>query len=153
MTSPTPSQDFQFKVVPLKNARVTDIASTIKDAVDEMRWESVYTSYSQPDPGSDHKLYVESNERTNSIVLIGQGEGIAAAERVIAALDLPGEARTATVLKSVVVKNADVQALRWPCFSGLLLDPNCAPVAGLRTLRRWLSKWIRAARRDARGQG
>ncbi len=127
--TPTPSQDFQFKVVPLKNARVTDIASTIKDAVDEMRWESVYSSYSQPDSGSDHKLYVESNERTNSIVLIGQGEGIAAAERVIAALDLPGEARTATVLKSVVVKNADVQALR-TVLQRAFSDPNWRPWRG-----------------------
>jgi type II secretion system protein D len=129
--TPTPSQDFQFKVVPLKNARVADIANTIKEAVDEMRWDTVFSGYNRPDQeqGNDHKLYVESNERTNSIVLIGQGEGIAAAERVIAALDLPEEKRSATVLKSVVVKNADVQALR-TVLQRAFADPSWRPWRG-----------------------
>ena len=109
--TPTPMQDFQFKVVPLRHARVSDISNTIKQVIDEMRWETMFSSR-QPPEGNDHKLYVEGNESTNSVVLVGRGEGIAAAERVIAALDLPPEQRAATVMRSVVVKSADVTALR-----------------------------------------
>jgi type II secretion system protein D len=109
--TPTPLQDFQFKVVPLRHARVAEISNTIKQVIDEMRWETMFSSRQQPE-GNDHKLYVEGNESTNSVVLVGRGEGIAAAERVIAALDLPPEQRAATVMRSVVVKSADVMALR-----------------------------------------
>ncbi len=110
--TPTPAQDLQFKVVALKHARVTDIANTIKEVVDEMRWETMYSGRRQQGEGQDHQLYVQPSENTNSIVLVGRGEGIAAAERVIAALDLPQAERTATIMRSVVVKTADVQALR-----------------------------------------
>jgi len=109
--TPTPAQDFQFKVVPLKHARVTDISNTIKEVIDEMRWESMWGNDGNQG-GGDQKLYVQQNEAANAIVLVGRGEGIEAAERVIAALDTPPEQRAKTVMRSVIVKSADVQALR-----------------------------------------
>jgi len=130
--TPTPGQDLQFKVIALKNARVTDIARTIKDVVDEMRWDSNWTGQGQAD---DQKLYVESNDRTNSIVLIGKGEGIAAAERVIAALDQPEATRAQTVMRSIVVKNADVPGAAERAPAGVL-ERRAGGRGGVRTRRR-----------------
>ncbi|HYE60488.1 MAG TPA: secretin N-terminal domain-containing protein [Phycisphaerales bacterium] len=107
--TPSPAQDFQFKVVPLKHARVSDVSTLIKNVVDEMRWESAVSGRGGD---QDRALYVQTNEATNGIVLVGRGDAIAQAERVIATLDTPPEQRAATVMRSVVVKSADVQALR-----------------------------------------
>ncbi|GJQ30308.1 MAG: hypothetical protein HBSAPP03_21920 [Phycisphaerae bacterium] len=106
--TPAPAQDLVFKVVQLKNARVSEVASTIKTIVDEMRWETMFGPQ-----GQDRvEVRVETNARTNSVVLVGRGEAIATAERVIQALDLPDEARAALTIRSVKVKSADVTALR-----------------------------------------
>lgn len=106
--TPAPSQDLVFKVVQLKNARVNEVATTIKTIVDEMRWETMWGQQGQ----DKVEVRVETNARTNSVVLVGRGEAIATAERVIQALDLPDEARAALTIKSVKVKSADVAALR-----------------------------------------
>ncbi len=107
--TPAPSQDLQFKVVPLKNARVNDVSNTIKSIVDEVRWETAFGAGGQ---GDKVDLHIEANERTNSLVLIGRGEAMQTAERVIQALDMPEEARATLTIKSVKVRGADVQALR-----------------------------------------
>lgn len=105
--TPAPSQDLQFKVVALKNARVNDVSNTIKSIVDEVRWETAFGA-----GGEKVDLHIEPNERTNSLVLIGRGEAMQTAERVIQALDMPEEARATLTIKSVKVRGADVQALR-----------------------------------------
>ena len=107
--TPSPTQGFQFKVIPLKNARTTDIAATIKNVVDEIRWEDAFGNREQ---GDKNRIYIEPNDRTNSIVVIGEGEAIPVVERVIASLDAPGPAAAAMTVASVAVKNADLEAVR-----------------------------------------
>lgn len=107
--TPTPNQDFVFKVVQLKNARVNDVSESVRNLVDELRWSEMFR---QDGDHSSTQLFLESNERTNSIVLMGRGEAIATAERVITALDQPEADRAAMTLKAVPIKNADLQALR-----------------------------------------
>lgn len=112
--TPTPSQDLRFKVIALKNARVGDVAATIKSIVDEVRWETAFAPGGAGAGGRREgvSLHLETNERTNSLVLVGQGEAMETAEKVILALDVPEEARAAMTIRSVKVKSADVQALR-----------------------------------------
>lgn len=130
--TPAPSQDFQFKVIRLTNARVSDVVATIKDVIDELRWTNMFR-----EGGEDSGIYVEGNERANSIVAIGRGEAIQTVERVIGALDQPPEARSKTAIKAVRVKNADLNALRtaltrafttprWPSWRGP--DPEAITV-------------------------
>ncbi len=130
--TPAPSQDFQFKVIRLSNARVSDVVTTIKDVIDELRWTNMFR-----EGGEDSSIYVEGNERANSIVAIGRGEAIQTVERVIGALDQPPEARAKTAIKAVRVKNADLNALRtalsrafstprWPSWRGP--DPEAITV-------------------------
>ncbi|MBS0196736.1 MAG: hypothetical protein JSR77_08260 [Planctomycetes bacterium] len=108
--SPSPSQDFQLKIIPLKNARVGDLGETIKNMIDEVRWTSTVTNRQQQ--GDEHQLFVEVNDASNSIVLMGRGEQIAVVEKVLAALDQEPIQRAAMAIKSVEVKNADLAAIR-----------------------------------------
>jgi len=113
--TPTASQDLIFKVVQLKHARVGEISETIKTVVDELRWESSWGGgfiWGQRQDENRVQVFLEPNERTNSIVIIGRGEAIATAEKVIQTLDVPDEGRAAMAIRSVRVKSADVQALR-----------------------------------------
>lgn len=108
--TPASAQDLQFKVIPLKNARVTDVASTISSVVDELRWE---TRFGNQSPNQlQTQVHVEGNERTNSIVIVGKGDEVATVERVIATLDVPDADRATMVIKSVKVKAADMRALQ-----------------------------------------
>jgi len=109
---PTPSQDLQFKVIPLRHARVTDIGDTIKSVVDEMRWDSQPWWGGRADQGEALKVYIEANDRTNSLVVVGRGDVMPLVERVVSSLDLPEGERASTVVRSVQVKNADVNAVR-----------------------------------------
>jgi type II secretion system protein D len=104
-----PTQGFQFKVIPLKNARVSEIEATIRNVVDEVRWTEAFGGGN----GEQKNLaYVEVNERSNSVVVMGEGDLIPVVERVIAALDQPAEARATMIVRSVPMKNADMQAVR-----------------------------------------
>ena len=110
--TPAAGQDLQFKVLALKHARVGDVANTIKSVAEEMQWQAMWGSRG-PEAAPDHgQLFIEPSERTNSLVVMGRGEAMATVERVVEALDRPEEAKAATVLRSVLVRNADVNALR-----------------------------------------
>jgi type II secretion system protein D len=111
--TPAPSRDLQFKVVALRHARVADITQTIKTVLDELRWDSITPWWAGPQQqGNDSKVYVEGNERANSVVLVGQGDAIETAEKVIQTLDQPEAARSAMAIKSVKVRSADLRALQ-----------------------------------------
>ncbi|MCE7973010.1 MAG: hypothetical protein DYG92_01605 [Leptolyngbya sp. PLA1] len=110
--TPAPSRDMQFKVVPLKHARVTEVFQTVRNVLDELRWESVNVWWGAPREDDSQKVYVEANERTNSMLLIGQGEALANAESVIQTLDQPATDKSALVIRSVKVQSADLRSLQ-----------------------------------------
>jgi len=99
--SPSKAQAMQFRIVPLKNARVTDLQDTITGIADQLQWErqsgnSFFWSpwsYGGRDNNSDKaaedKLFVQTNEKTNSVVLMGQGETLDAMVKIIDQLDQP----------------------------------------------------------------
>ncbi|HWO93789.1 MAG TPA: secretin N-terminal domain-containing protein, partial [Dehalococcoidia bacterium] len=108
LDSPTPARDMAFKIVQLKHARVGEVGATIKTIIDEMRWETMWG----PQREDRVEVRVELNPRTNSVVLVGRGEAVEVAERVVQALDLPDEARAAIAVRSVKVRAADLNAMR-----------------------------------------
>lgn len=112
LDTPSDAQAMTFKLIPLKNARVTDIEPTIRNIADQLTWERMNAGGAADRPDSE-RLILEPNSRTNSIVLMGTADAIASAERIIAALDQdvaggPG----AISVKSVAVGNADLTALK-----------------------------------------
>lgn len=107
--APASTQGFQFKVLPLKHARASEVSTTLKEMVDDMRWEGVFSNRADEKGG---RVYIEANERTNSLVVMGEGEELATIERVIGTLDLPDAERAAMTFRGVKVKSADMRALQ-----------------------------------------
>ncbi|MCC6676589.1 MAG: hypothetical protein IT436_05540 [Phycisphaerales bacterium] len=111
--APNSAQAMQFKIIPLKNARVADVEPTIRNLADQFQWERIQTQWSRrgQDEGPE-RVIVESNERSNSLVLMGQGDALATAERVIAALDQPASDRAQVGVRAIKVERADLQAVK-----------------------------------------
>lgn len=112
--TPADMQEAQFKVIPLKNAKVSDIEQTITRISGELQWERYNTIRwgPQTDQRPSDRMIVEVNERSNSVVIFGSADLIATMEKVVAALDQPASDRTALAIRAVAVKNADLAALK-----------------------------------------
>lgn len=108
--TPAESQNLQFKILPLKNARVNEISSTIQSVINELQWDRQWNRRDQANPGD--RLFVEANEAMNSFVIVGEGESLAAAERIIAQLDVPQAERSSLIIKTLTVEKADLNAIK-----------------------------------------
>jgi type II secretory pathway component GspD/PulD (secretin) len=106
----TPSRDLTFKIIPLQNARVSDIADTVESIASEMQFERMWGNRSNPQSPED-RVFVRTNDRTNSVVVMGQGETLAIIEKIIAELDLAPSAETARIVRAVKVEWADLDAI------------------------------------------
>jgi len=128
--TPSAAQDVQFRIVPLKNARVMDIQPTITNIADQLQWERATSGRARQNADQpDERLLVETNERTNSIVLAGTPDSIATAEKLIAALDQPASERAAMVAKAYAVANADPQSIK-TAVERAMLTPGWRPWRG-----------------------
>lgn len=109
MDKPAESRDFQFRVVELKNARVMDIGPTLQNLAGEMQWERITGRAGANDRD---RFFLETNERTNSIVLMGRQETIDTVEGIVRMLDVaPGETGT-MVVKAIGVQSADLASIK-----------------------------------------
>jgi type II secretion system protein D len=108
--TPAESQNLQFKILPLKNARVNEISSTIQNVISELQWDRQWNRRGQENPGD--RLFLEANEAMNAFVVVGEGESLAAAERIITQLDVPQQERSTLVVKSMTVEKADLLAIK-----------------------------------------
>ena len=112
--SPAAARDLQFHIVPLKHARVTDIENTIQNLSYELQYERVAGARARRgEPTSQEgRLFIETNERTNSVVVMGEGPIVDQALKIIGELDQPSAEQTRLVVKAVPVEKADLNALR-----------------------------------------
>lgn len=117
---PSRGKQMQYRIIPLQNARVTDISSTIENIAYQLQFERSggYSVFYSPwgrsgsdDQGGEDKLFVETNERINSVVLMGQGETIETMIKIIAELDKPQDQKTQTVVRAVQVNRGDLPAM------------------------------------------
>lgn len=109
MDKPAESRDFQFRIVELKNARVMDIGPTLQNLAGEMQWERITGRSGSNDRD---RFFLETNERTNSIVLMGRLETIETVEAIVRQLDVaPGETGT-MVVKAIGVQSADLASIK-----------------------------------------
>lgn len=108
--TPAESQNLQFKIVALKNARVNEISSTIQNVISELQWDRQWNRRGQENPGD--RLFLEANEAMNAFVVVGEGESLAAAERIISQLDVPQTERSTLIVKTLTVEKADLNAIK-----------------------------------------
>jgi type II secretion system protein D len=133
--APAKSKEMAFRIVPLQNTRVADLKETIDGIANELRYERQGAIWSgqAAQNGVDDKLYVQSNDKTNSIVLMGQGDTLESMAKIIAELDKPQGERAKLVVKGVEVPKGDLRAIAevvkqmsaspgWPWWKGA--DPE-----------------------------
>ncbi|MCC6425780.1 MAG: hypothetical protein IT435_03060 [Phycisphaerales bacterium] len=121
--APAPGKDLQFKIIGLKNARVSDIQATVRNLADELQWQRQNSGGGRAPDQASETLSVDFNERTNSVVVMGQGEGIITVEKLISALDVPDTARSVMIVKSIAIEKADPAAIR-QAVERALANPN-----------------------------
>jgi len=105
--APASAQDMTFKILPLKHARISEIQSTVTSLIDEFKWSS-----NQQGNNKVEGVFIQPNERTNAIVVMGREDAIATVERIVAQLDIPEETRGQLAIKAVGVQKADLRTLK-----------------------------------------
>jgi type II secretion system protein D len=120
---PVASKEMQLRVIQLQNARVAELRETLENISSQLQWERsggspFYYFYGfggrqqrDDDAPAEDKLYVDSNERTNSVILLGQGATLERMEAIVKALDVPVSQLADTVVRAVPIGAADPAAI------------------------------------------
>lgn len=108
--APSQGRTSTFRVIPLRHASVNDIATTVQNITIELQWERMWGRNTQN--AMDARVLVESNRRTNSIVVFGEGEIVDLIERVVGELDRPLSESTRTIVKAVFLERGDPMAIK-----------------------------------------
>lgn len=113
--APAKAKEMQMRIIPLQNARVTDLAETLENISWQLREDrlggwSPWGGGRAPETGDD-KLILQTNERINSIILMGQGETMETMLKVVAELDRPQSDQTRLIVKSIRVDRGDLNAM------------------------------------------
>ncbi|MEZ6317879.1 MAG: secretin N-terminal domain-containing protein [Phycisphaerales bacterium] len=135
--APAAGKQFRYEIIPLQHVQVSDIGQTVQNIMWEMQWER--SGYFRGGSGAtnEDKVYVETNDRTNSVVVFGQGEMFEVVERIIAELDQPNSDAGKVVVKAVRAPGVDLGAVEriieqmtatpgWRVWQGR--DPNAVQV-------------------------
>ncbi|MCC7388223.1 MAG: hypothetical protein IT431_05600 [Phycisphaerales bacterium] len=102
----------QFEIIPLQNARVNDLEDSLRSISNELQYERMYGGrYNPAMAGPQDKLFIDFNERLNSVILLGQGETLGVIKEIVAALDVPFSEKTARVVKVVPIEQGDPQTI------------------------------------------
>lgn len=114
---PAKAKQMQMKIVPLQNARVSDISDTVESIASEMQYERMggWSPWGgrggNDDNAAEDKLFVQTNEHINSVILMGQGDTLETMLKVIGELDRPESDKTKLVVKTVKVERGDLRAM------------------------------------------
>jgi type II secretion system protein D len=112
---PAEGRKMQHRIVHLKNARVTDIGQTIQNLaweIQSQRFGGFWGFGRGQQTSSTDRLFVETNERTNSIIVFGQGETLETVLQIITELDSPLSEQTRLEVRAIRAKGSDLNALR-----------------------------------------
>ncbi|MEZ6242870.1 MAG: secretin N-terminal domain-containing protein [Phycisphaerales bacterium] len=120
--APAEAKELQYKVIQLKNARASDIRQTVQNISYELQWERSSYFRGGQDTHEDRML-VEVNDRTNTVLLLGQGETMALMERIVAELDASTGDAGERVVRAVRAQGADLGALQ-RIIEGATSNPN-----------------------------
>ncbi len=118
---PVASKELQLRVIQLQHARVPELRDTLENISWQLRSERGDMGFfwfgfggrqqrAQDEPEED-RLYVDTNERTNSVILLGQGPTLERMEGIVKALDVPVSQLADTIVRAVPTGGADPRAI------------------------------------------
>ncbi|MGD9688976.1 MAG: secretin N-terminal domain-containing protein [Phycisphaerales bacterium] len=105
--APAAARDLKFLAVPLAHARVSDIKQTVEAILNQLRWTTMTAAQMRADGPPPDLLVFDFDERTNSVVMIGQGDNFEQAERIIRSLDTPAAPGAQVTMRAVRIEHAD----------------------------------------------
>ncbi|HED52627.1 MAG TPA: hypothetical protein ENJ00_00290 [Phycisphaerales bacterium] len=108
--APTESRDLVYRVIRLENARALGLKTTLADLVDEMQYERMY-SRNRPAGEPDDRVYIQTDDRLNAVIVVASPQRIESIERIIADLDLPTGEGGMHVMRAVALKHADASTV------------------------------------------
>ncbi|MFM9994415.1 MAG: secretin N-terminal domain-containing protein [Phycisphaerales bacterium] len=119
---PVASKELQLRVIQLQHARVPELRETLENISWQLRSDRSdglgffffgFGGRPQRDEGdpAEDKLYVDTNERTNSVIILGQGPTLERMEAIVKALDVPVSQLADTIVRAVPVGGADPAAI------------------------------------------
>ena len=113
---PAESKIMQHKIIRLEHARVTDIDDTLMNLMYELQNERFSGLWGwggrSNQSSSTDRLFIETNERLNSVIVFGQGETLDTILQIIADLDTPLSEQTRLEVRAVKAKGSDLNALQ-----------------------------------------
>jgi len=119
--APAAARDLQFRVIPLQHVRVSDIAETVQSLAFELQWMN--SPWNRGNEVAGDKITLESDTRTNSIIVMGEGESFNTIESIVKALDVPRPDQASVVVKVFKVQRADLGVVRRAAEQAFS-DPN-----------------------------
>ncbi|MBL0926119.1 MAG: hypothetical protein IBJ11_00510 [Phycisphaerales bacterium] len=109
---PGAAATLQFRVIPLANARVAEVADAVTSLAGELQWINAGGMGRDPGDGIADRITVRSDARSNSFVVMGQGESFTTIESIIRALDVPRPDQSKPAVRAFKVERADLAVVR-----------------------------------------
>ncbi|MAY75359.1 MAG: hypothetical protein CMJ31_11685, partial [Phycisphaerae bacterium] len=107
--APAADRAMDFKVFRLETARASAVADTLQNIQNELQWERMYGR--NQENAIDERFIVTANDRTNSILVFGEGDMMELMETVIAELDADVDSPAERIVRAIRVDNADLRAV------------------------------------------
>ncbi len=107
---PSDAESLKFDIILLKHAKAADVTVIVQS----LGWELTYDSSAGRYGGRSNergRLSVQSDERTNAIILSGSGENFDLVENIIHALDVPAEHTTARSVRVIKIEHGDTNLI------------------------------------------
>lgn len=105
--APAAARDLKFRAVALENAKIGEVRQTIEALLNQIRWATFAAVQGQGEAPPADVLVFDFDERTNSVVMIGQGDSFDQAERIIKSIDVPAAKGAEVTLRAVRIEHAD----------------------------------------------
>ncbi len=109
--APAEGREFDYRIITLEHIQVSDIEDTVQNITWELQWERSPWFRGIRGSGSDDRVYVQTNERTNTVLLFGNGDTFDIIERIISELDRPGDDVGGVIVRAVAAPGTDLNAI------------------------------------------
>jgi len=111
LDTPAASRDLRVQIVRIENGRAKELDDAVNDLVGQLFDERVWGGGRGQQSPPEDKLYTSTHEPSNSIVVVGQGETMDLVLGLIRDLDTERSDVTRTIVRTVPVENADLNAI------------------------------------------
>ena len=109
--APAEAKDLRFRVIALEHTRVGDILETVRNLAGELQWMS--SPWFQQQRGREsERIMIQADTRSNSIIVLGEGESFETIESIVRTLDAPAPQSTSITVRVFRIERAELDVVR-----------------------------------------